>query len=355
MISCPVRIRTRFCLDEEIKRKLQGKAKVLVKRGQQVDPQKMIARLEIGGEPLVFDLPRLLKAKKPFTEKHLLKKPGEKVKKGDRLACLQSFLFGKRILIAPRSGEIKELKESSGELVFLPETRQEVAVPSLFWGEVVKAGKEEAVIKSQFLDVFGVSGSGQALGKLILCRAGESRFSFPDQEDLESGILVFQDSPGRASLEKLKICGAAGVICGGLHWRDFSGCQRRDLALLITEGLGKLRIGQDLWEVLQEYEGRPVFLEGEKKRLRIPLEKKEARRGEKEAARERELKKGDQVRLVGEPGPIGAQGKVVEIEAKKTRVESGFKTVLVKVKTDTDLLKVPAANLEIAVASRRSR
>lgn len=314
------------------------------KKGQSVRPEEVLARGKVVSEPLVFDLGRLLKAKKPFSAKHLLKKPGEKVKKGDRLVCLQSFLFGKRILIAPSAGQVKELKETSGELVFQPALKEEINFPSLFWGEVAKVGKEEVVIKTQFLDVFGVLGSGRASGELIL---GEG-----ERESPESGIFIFQDSPGRATLEKLKIRGAAGVICGGVHGRVFEGCRRRGLPLLLTEGLGRLRMGDDLWSLFQKHEGRLVLLNGEKKRLRIPLEEKEAKGAKKEAGKEteKELKKGDRVRLVGEPGPIGVQGKVIEIAGKKTPLDSGFRAVLVKVKTEEEVLEVPAPNLEILVA-----
>lgn len=349
MVNCPVRVRTKHHFDAEIKRKLGEEGKPLVKKGAAVTPEKVIARVEVGCQPLVFDLPGLLKAKKPFSAKHLLKKPGEKVKKGEPLVRLRSFLFGTRTLIAPRAGQIKELKKSSGELIFLPETKQEVAVPSLFWGEVVKVGQEEVVIKTQLLEVFGVLGSGQAFGKLILCGAGESNLAFLSQEDGGQGIFVFEEGPSRATLEKLKICGAQGVIVGGVHGQDFDGCRRRGLPFLVTEGLGKLKMAADLWAVLQGHQGRTVFLEGEKKRLRIPLEKKEAKKEAQEVDQERELKKGDRVRLVGEPGPIGCQGKVVAVGAKESRLESGFKAILVKIEAGEEVLEIPANNLEILV------
>lgn len=323
---------------------MPGEGKVLLKKGQPVSPEDVLARVEAVSEPLVFDLPRLLKAKKPFSSKHLLKKPGEKVKKGDRLVCLQSFLFGKRILIAPSAGQIEELKESSGKLVFRPALKKEISFPSLFWGEAVKVGKKEVTIKTQFSDVFGVLGSGQASGELIL-GAGEG-------ESSEPGIFVFQESPGRATLEKLKIRGAVGVICGGVHWRVFESCRRRGMSLLVTEGLGRLKMGDDLWSLFQKYQGRLVLLDGEKKRLRIPLEKKEAQGGGKEVGEkeEKELKKGDRVRLTGEPGPIGIQGQVVEVAGEKARLDSGFKAVVVKVKTEEEALDVPLPNLEILAA-----
>lgn len=347
-IVCPVRTRIQFFKDAKVKRKLLGEGKILVKKGQSVVPSDVIAKVEIRGKPLIFDLPQLLKAKKPFSKKHLLKKIGERVEKGEKLVCLKSLFFGRKTLIAPCGGEILEFKESSGQLVFQPETREEVQVLGLFWGEVEKVGKNEVVFKTSFVDILGVLGIGEASGKILICRDRVDCFSlFSKKDSLKEEILVFEENPGRAALEKLKIRDASGVICGGVHFRDFQSCQKRKLPLLVTEGFGKLKIGEDLLGILQKYEGRRVLLEGEEKRLRIPLKKEEIRRIKQKETKERELKIGDKVRLIGEPGPLGVQGTVEEIGRNKVVLESGFKAVLVKVKIGKETLEVPSSNLEV--------
>lgn len=346
--SCPVRTRIKFFKEEKVERKLSGKGEVLVKKDQKVAPDDVIAKVEVGGEPLIFDLPQLLRAKRPFPKNSLLKKIGEKVEKGERLASFKSLFLGKKTLIAPCSGLILEFKEDSGELIFQPETKEEVQMPGLFWGEVEKIKRDKVVLKTSGVDIFGFLGIKEAIGKILLCREQTSELSLFRENSLRGKILVFGESPGRAALEKLKIRGASGVICGGVHFRDFQSYQKGELPFLATEGCGKIKIGDDLLEIFQKYEGRDVLLEGEKKQVRIPLRKEELKSIKKtEAVKERELKLGDRVRLIGEPGPVGAQGVVIEIGKKKVVLESGFKVVLVKVKVDDEVLEVPSENLEI--------
>lgn len=355
MIVCPIRTRIKFFKEERVERGLLGEGEVLVKKGQTVEPGDVIAKIKVEGKPLIFDLPQLLMAKKPFSKKHLLKKKGEKVEKGEKLVCLKSFFGGKRTLIAPCGGKILEFKENSGQLVFQPGAKKEAQIPSLFWGRVEKVGKEAVVLKSNFLDVFGVLGVGEAFGKILICNDQLSSPSLFDRGDsLKEKIFVFRGSLGGATLEKLRIRDAGGVICGGLHLRDFQSCRKSGLPLLITEGFGKLRMGDDLLEILKEYGGKTVLLEGGEKRLRVPLNRKET--GNTETLKitkgaERELEKGDKVRVVGEPGPIGAQGKVLDMGKKKTMLESGFKAFLVKIKAGDEVLELPSNNLEILSSS----
>lgn len=352
MVVCPIRTRIKFFKEEGVERRLLGEGEVLVKKGQVVKSNDLIAKVKVREEPLVFDLPQLLKAKKPFSKKHLLKKKGEKVEKGEKLVYLTSFFGARRTLIAPCEGKILGFKENSGQLIFQPEAKEELQMQSLFWGQVEKVGKETVVLKSNFLDIFGVAGAGEAFGEILICDNQLSNPSLFDGEGLlKEKIFVFRGSPGGATLEKLKIRDAGGVICGGLRFRDFQSCRKSRLPLLIIEGFGKLRIGGDLLEILKKYEGKKALLEGEERRLRVPLEKIDGqtwgKETETETETERELKIGDKVRLVGEPGPVSVQGKVLEIDKKKTLLESGFRAVLVKIKAGDEVLELPSNNLEI--------
>ena len=348
-VFCSVRTRIKIFKDERVERKFFGEGKILVKKGQKVAPDEVIAKIMVGGEPLVFDLPLLLKAKKPFPKRNLIKPINKKVEKGEGLACTKSLFFGKKTLIAPCSGKILALKEETGELIFQPEAKKEVQVPSLFWGEVESVEKDQVVLNTSFQDILGTVGLNQAFGKILICQDQAECFSFLKKKDsLQNQVFVFFESPGRAVLEKLKIRGISGVVCGGVHFRDFEGCQRLELPLLLIEGFGNLKLGEDLFRVFPKYEGREVMLEGKKKRLRIPLKEEEVKGGrEGKEVKERELKVGDKVRLVGEPGSIGVQAKVVEIGKRKVVLESNFKAVLVKVRVGQKTLEVPSNNLEI--------
>ena len=336
-MGVPIRIRVRFQKKKEVKREFSGEGKILVKKGQKVRKDQVLAEFFTEGEVLVFNLCSLLGAKRPVGKKVLLVKIGEEVEKGRKLAQVGSFFFGKKTLIAPCFGKVLDLKKS-GELLFQKKLGAKKKILSLFPGVVEKVGKKGVVLKTSFLEILGVEGKGKGEGKILLVKNKKDLFALFERETLEENIVVFFQTPSRAVLPKLKIKRVGGVVFPGIHFRDFE--TLADFPLILTEGFGQLSLGRDLQEVFQRLEKERALLKG--KRLLVPQEKGE----EKQEEKERELKVGDWVRIVGEPGPIGLQGKVLAI-GKKEQLPSYFTATVVQVKTEKGVMKVPKENVEI--------
>lgn len=349
-ISCPVRNRARIVKNVKIERQLSGPGKILVKKGAKIVPSDIMGEAKISPKLIVFDLPKLLKVRPAKASDLLLFPIGERVVQDQPIARSQSLFLGKRTLIAPQNGVLFEFERASGSLTFQPEAEGKEKLLALVWGKVDEVEKDrKVVITTNFYEITGVLGRGNAVGNLKVLKTQEERVSHVDIDGTFKGeVLVVGPILGKDTFKKAHVLGVAGLVTGGIHFRDLYNQEDNQMAVLVTEGLGKLAIGDDIWRLLKRFEGRTVFLRGEKNLLQIPLEEEvEEKCYPKMEEKKREIAVGNLVRLIGDPGPIGTVGKVLEIGKKKTKLESGIKTILVKVKIRDKEVEVPVNNLEI--------
>ncbi|MBU1032133.1 hypothetical protein KKE03_04420, partial [Patescibacteria group bacterium] len=128
------------------------------------------------------------------------------------------------------------------------------------------------------------------------------------------------------------------------------------VSMVICEGFGSVPLASDIYGILSKYEGKFVFIDGNKavillplptsscmakvKSTILPLEEKEYE------SRISELTVGCKVRIVGS-SYLGEQGTLKAINSSRTILHSGLKTFLATVETSRRKLQVPVANLEV--------
>jgi hypothetical protein len=350
-ITCPVRSRVKLVKNVKIDRCLSGPGEIFVKKGGKIVPSDIIGEAKVPSSPIVFNLPKLLKVKKEKAPHLLLSSIGEKVAYGQPIARSQSLFWGRKTLIAPQNGVLVKFDEKRGFLTFQPEGRETEKLAALVWGKVTGVTKEEKVtITTSFLEITGVLGRGTVSGNLRVLKAKDEVVSHLEVEGKFGGeILVAGPILTKDTLKKAQVLEVAGFVTGGVHYRNFSDAEEDQLPVLVTEGFGKLPIGDDVWQVLEHFKGRAVFLRGEEKLLQVPLDEKEIKKEKHEKIKEKErgIAVGDLVRLTGEPGPIGTVGKVFKIGNKEQKLNSGLKAVLVGIKIKEGEVEVPVNNLEI--------
>lgn len=360
-----------------VTRTLRGKGELNVSVGRQVAPEEIIGSSILSAGFRTLSLSNLLGVSPQEAGKHLVKKIGQKIFKDELLAYKESWLFGgKKVITSPADGVLDFFNDKTGELklAFLP---KKVDLPSGVFGivEVVDSQKGQAVIRTQASRIHGVFGSGQSrdgilhiLGKkedIISKNMVSAEF---DQNILVGGSLFFKDSIS-SSISN----GVNGIITGGINARDYRGMAGGRLvfpkklyndigiSVVVCEGFGSIPIGDDIFALLKGYEGKFVFIDGNKATVGLPsyssasLNKikntklPETTNGldDRDYTKEvYELNIGCKVRVIGN-SYIGEQGKLLSVDDSMTMLPSGIWDFLATVETASRKIRLPVANLEV--------
>lgn len=370
------RLRVEKQVVSRVARILRGKGTLNANVGQIVSPEEIIGNAIISAGFRTLNLSTLLSVPPEEIPKYLVKKLGQRIYKGELLAYKKGGLFaGKKIVTAPTDGVLDFLNNQTGELkiAFLP---KKVSLPAGVYGVVEMVDKlaGQVIIRTEVSKVYGILGSGRVRDGILhilntkqdLVQRGAFLHKF-DGHILVGENLFFEDMIS-ASLS----LGVNGIITGGINAEDYRKIaggrlvfpRKLDndigIGVIVTEGFGGVKISDDVFEIFQEYEGKFVFINGNKaliilpsytshslvkvKNTKLPLLQNE---GLDNSFRDSvELKIGLKVRIVGN-SYLGEQGKITAIDDTLTLLPSGIKSYIITVETSRRKLQVPVANLEV--------
>jgi len=359
-----------------IQRSLAGNGEILVKAGQEVNPQEIIGRSIVSAGFRKINLSQLLSVSPGEVKKHLQRVPGKAIYKGELLAYRGSGLFsGKKIVQSPTDGIIELLDENTGilKLKILP---QKVDLPAAVYGiiERVDHVKKEITIKTQVTQIYGILGSGRPReGYLkVLGGMGDLISKNDISPDLNDKIIVGGGLIYDEGLKEAVINGVNGIITGGINAPDFKGMSggkikyahsesEVGIGVLVTEGFGTIPIGNDIFGLLKEFDNKFVILEGNRGRVNLPSTREDSiisiRKVYKfpsndsvSVVTEEVLDPGKFVRIIGSPN-MGEQGKIISIDKIATTLPSGVVTYMITISTNTRKIRIPYNNVEIINSS----
>ncbi len=362
-----------------IRRFLRGKGTLKVAVGQQVAPEEIIGSSTLSSGFRTLNLASLLSVAPSDVGKYLTRKIGQTIYKGELLAYKKSFLLSKQqVVTAPTDGILDFLNSKTGELRmgFIP---KKVDLPAGVYGIVEKVDNENGlvVIRTKVSKIYGMFGSGGSRDGILLILNTKNSFVSKsailtkyDDHILVGRSLFFKDAVAAAIS-----AGVKGIITGGLNARDYRSMgggrlifpKKLDndigISIVACEGFGSIPIGVDIFEMLLEYEGKFVSVDGNKAQIILPSfesssinivkntklpELREGDLGLGEGSEDKilELKIGLRVRVVGNSYP-GEQGKIVAIDESETLLASGIRACLVTIAGARRKIQVPVANLEV--------
>lgn len=375
----PARVRVEKDVVTRVVRVLKGKGTLNVSVGQQVSPEEIIGSATISSGFRTLNLSTLLSVPPQDVEKYLTRKLGQRIYKDELLAFKKGWLFGgKKVVTAPTDGILDFLNNKTGELkiVFLPKVER---LPAGVYGivEVVDKERGQVIIRTEVSRVYGMFGSGRfrdgtlhILGKeddMISKSAIQTEY---DDYILVGGSLFFKDAISSA----ISI-GVNGIITGGINAEDYRGMaggrlvfpKKLDndigISVVVCEGFGSIPIGDDIFEILEEYEGKFVFIDGNKALISLPSPRSSSLIKVKNTKLPKlqdialdmdranliaELSVGLKVRIVGN-SYLGEQGKLLAVNNSLTLLPSGIRGYLATVETARRKIQVPVANLEIII------
>jgi hypothetical protein len=361
-----------------IERRLPSAGEVLVRQGQRVEPEEVVAKAFLPGTPVIVNLARALSIAPSMVERAMVREVGNKVAQSEILA--RSSRIGGRSCVSPVSGKIEAVDGETGYVTISPDPavyELQATVRGLVMEVMPNQG---VVIETPAAQVFGAFGLGhERSGVLQLLVTDSSDAIVPDMIKAKSAyaILIGGSSITAAALRRAVKEQVRGVIVGGIEeaelraflgasslecWRTGSGGwqfpagapgQPSELTLVVTEGFGAHPMSTPLFELLALHDGQEALIEGQTRlrapmrrpRVVIPLSSRTA--GVQLESPRPALRAGATVRLL-DSAHLGKTGQVRSVSNIPRRLASRVRVPAVEVVLeDNTTLLLPRTDVEI--------
>ena len=352
------------------RRILPLKGDVVVKVGDKVNPDDVVARTELPGNVEPLNVANKLGIPPEDLEMVMLKKEGDEIKKGEPIALKKSFIkWFSSSCEATIDGTLESISSITGQVLQrgLPIP---VEVKAYVLGEVTeifpKEGVEVSCIAGFVQGIFGIC--GETYGKLKIVTPDNSTILEENliTEDLKDMIIVGGSLVTADAFRKAIKVGVRGVVVGGLGDRDLrdflgydigvaiTGSEGLGCTLVITEGFGQISMAQRTFDLLKSHEGELACINGAtqiragviRPEVVIPSKETESIDSETQSAIGG-LKVGSPVRIIRHPY-FGKLGNVTNLPSPLTQLESESKARVLEVEFNNgDRAMVPRANVEM--------
>jgi len=353
------------------RRILPLKGEVVVKKGDMVTPDDVVARTHLPGPVEPINVANILGIPPEDIEDTMLKKQGEAVEEGELIAMAKSF-FGlfKSKCPAKISGTIESISHVTGQ-VLLRGAPIPVTVKAYLTGEVVDVFEKEGVAVStwgSFIQgIFGIGGETHGEIKVVVPDNTTVLEAKHIDESCEGKVIVGGSLVTADAIKQAAKVNAAGIVVGGFDDKDLraflgydigvaiTGSEDIGITLIVTEGFGQINMAQKTFDLLKSMEGKLACINGAtqiragviRPEVIIPQEG-DIRAKIKEADyREQGLNIGTPVRVIRHPY-FGQLGKVTDLPPQLTKLESGSSARVLEVEFDDESRAiVPRANVEM--------
>jgi hypothetical protein len=350
-------------------RLLPLKGEVLVKQGDSVRAEQVVARTDLPGDADTVNVIGRLGIEREDILHYMLKKEGDHVSAGEAIAETKPFIkWFKTKCTSPVEGIVEKISEVTGQVLIRQKPRP-VELRAYIDGKVVEVIENEGVVvETHCAFIQGIFGVGRE-------QAGEILVAVDSAEDILDGARVPADCTGkilvggalvtREAIEAANRKGAVGIVVGGMQAKTLSEILGYDLGVAITgsedipttivctEGFGQIGMAGRSFDLLKELNGRRASISGATQ-IRAGVIRPEVivptSAEEREAAKEHEpsaLAIGDLVRIIREPY-FGRIGKVTSLPPELTKVESETKVRILEMAfPDGQKAMLPRANIEL--------
>ncbi|HDI74189.1 MAG TPA: hypothetical protein ENF57_04215, partial [Candidatus Korarchaeota archaeon] len=259
-------------------RKLPIPGEVLVKKGDKVSFDTVVARTYVPGDPYILKVARELGIEPEDLPFYMLKKKGDRVKKGEVVARYRA-LFGmiNRECISPTDGVIEDVSSTTGRIIVRGDPKP-VEIKAYVSGKIVEVMPKEGVVvetRGAFVQgIFGVGGETNGEIKVLVDSPSDVLEADMIDEGCRGKILIGGSLVTKDALNKAIEFGAHGIVVGGIKDTDLmevvgyeigvaiTGHEEIGLTLIITEGFGKMAMSRKAFEIFKEFEGYRAAMNG---------------------------------------------------------------------------------------------
>ncbi len=353
MATSPRPLESRFSPVSQIVRRrlLPIPGNVMVRVGDRVQPNDIVAEASIKGQLHPIDLARALKVSARSVPRRLEVAEGQSVPEGGTLASVRRLWIGVRQVRAPFGGTVQGISEG---IVFFRKEPQVFRLRAYLPGEVCEQfpGRGVAVRTIGCL-IRGVWGSGdEGSGPLmtVVTSPGETLTWQKVLLSHRATILIGGILEDPRVLFRAKRFRVSGLVAGSMLPRLQAVCEGLGLPVVISEGMGRIPMAEPIFEALRSCDGFPAVISGTDRdgrsgpELIVPLP---ANTKAPSQAVVRPLGVGASVRLT-RPPYLGAVGTVVSLAATPQETAIGTRSDGAVVGLpDGRRVFVPYSNLEL--------
>jgi hypothetical protein len=349
-------------------RRLPMRGETLVRLGEQVSAEAVVARAEMPGNVETVRAAQILHVEPEELASFVVKGVGEAVRAGEVLAQTRGLwgLFRSEVR-SPVAGAVEEVSTVSGHVRVRQKPRS-IEVRAHIAGRITEVLEGEgAVIEARGALVQGIFGvGGERRGRLHVITEGSEEIMRPEAvADCQGCVLVAGAGADGAALARAAEAGAAGLVIGAVSdaaLREYvgydigvaiTGQEDVPMTLILTEGFGELPMARRTWELLRSLEGRVASINGATQiragviRPEMVVTHEEEAEGAPEPDREQVLQIGSRVRVIRDPH-FGALGRVSGLPPELTEIETESRVRVARVRLDVgEEVRVPRANLEL--------
>jgi hypothetical protein len=244
--------------DVLVERALPGTGNLTAKVGDRVEPFTKLGMAKVSYGSM--DIDSKLKLERRKIEGGFFY-TGEKIGK-----------VGSNAVIAPFDGTL--LKEEGHYT--LKQEQRDFWLLSGVWGEVKKVQNNESVlIKTQTTDFsLPICTPGSRAGELIVfpnpSELLEMQYIEKFAKDIFGKLIYVGNFAKQEALAKAHELGASGMLAGSVDRAGYNFAKQNGMFLGVFSGFGRIPTPKFMFDILKEVSNRYIFVQGERKLVRIP-------------------------------------------------------------------------------------
>lgn len=362
-----VTARTRY----RVRRQLPISGDVLVKVGQRVTADDVVAQTFMPGDITPINLANLLSLPPGDVKECMLKKDGERVKVGEPLARTKG-IFGlfKNEYKSTVEGTIETVSDVTGQVIIRGE-QIPVQVRAYLSGTVAEVlPREGCIVEADVTFVQGIFGiGGETHGPIkVACPSHEQELTEDlITADMKGCIVVGGARMTDQAIKKAASVGAKAVISGGIDDQDLkeflgydlgvaiTGNEDKGITLIVTEGFGEIAMAERTHRLLVAREGSEASVNGAtqiragvmRPEVLVPIAQGDVVDESDEEFEPGVLEVGRLLRIIRDPY-FGLIGRVSKLPSEPAVLGSGSKARVLEVRFDSgESVVVPRANVEL--------
>lgn len=353
-----------------IERILPIEGEVLVKVGDEVDFNTIVARTKLPGDAEMLNVTEKLGLDPGDVFDKTLKKIGDSIEEGELLAQNITFWgLSKKYVHAPFAGKIDSISGLTGQVI----VRQhdvpleiDAYIKSKVVGVLPNRG---VVIETNAAFIQGIFGfGGENHGEIAIVVDSPNKILTEDLigPEHKGKIIVGGSAVNSRAFEKAVELGVNGIVVGSLDVEDLieilgedigvaiTGEEDIEITVIATEGFGLLPMSQRTYNLLKSFEGKMSAMNGTtqiragvlRPEIIIPYDVEEDTVFTDESSSEG-MKKGSLIRVIRSPY-FGEIAKVNALPVELQKIESGSRVRVIELELENgSIVTVPRANVEI--------
>ena len=367
-----LKVLQRTTVDKE--RRLPLKGEVLVEAGKTVAPDDIVARTHLPGNVQMVNIANLLNIDAQDIAEVMLVKIGSKIKEGELLAETKGlFGFFKSNSASPVDSVLESISDVTGQVV-LREAPIPVEIDAYMNGKVASVLEEEGVVvtaNAVFIQgIFGIGGENRGELRVLVDNRDDELTPEMITVDVKGAVIVSGSFISLEAYKKAISVGAAAVVAGGFNYHDLedvlgytlgvaiTGSEDLGTSLILTEGYGRIPMGNRSFELLQQQNGKLTSVNGYtqisagviRPEIVIPLTVEDSMGSKSEKDTVSGISAGSMVRVIRAPY-FGAIGTVISLPSELQQMESETMVRVAEVEIGGETLAIPRANLEMVETS----